>query len=183
MKLIKRLLLLIIVLIVSLTLTACNKVEEVSEGDLAVQTLLELIDRFGETKSFDSESEMEDYDLYFVTNGDGTIIMGDDYFNEYFIIIYSNSQFCVIEITFAEYEKFDKCYPDNIMINYVDMNNKSHIGLDYYHDANIWKGWKYMEPEEVNMSLNAFLNELAKMSIDDVKNLLIELSYLEENEE
>lgn len=180
MKLIKRLLLLIIVLIVSLTLTACK---EVSEGDLAVQTLLDLIDRFGETKSFDSESEMEDYDLYFVTNGDGTIIIGDDYFNKYGIIIYSNSQLCMIEITFAEYEKFDKCYPDNIKINYVDMNNKSHIGLDYYHDANIWKGWKYMEPEEVNMSLNTFLKELVKMNIDDVKNLLIELSYLEENEE
>ena len=48
-------------------------------------------------------------------------------------------------------------------------NNKSYIGLDYYHDANIWKGWEDMEPEEVNMSLNAFLNELVKMSIDDVK--------------
>ena len=43
------------------------------------------------------------------------------------------------------------------------------------------KGGKDMEPEEVNMSLNAFLNELVKMNIDDVKNLLIELSYLEEN--
>ena len=69
------------------------------------------------------------------------------------------------------------------MINYVDMDNKSYIGLDYYHDANIWKGWEDMEPEEVNMSLNTFLNELVKMSIDDVKKLLIELSYLEENEE
>ena len=32
-----------------------------------------------------------------------------------------------------------------------------------------------MEPEEVNMSLNAFLNELVKMNIDDVKNLLIRI--------
>ena len=180
MKQIKKLLLLSVVLVLSFTFSACKKA---SEGDLAVQTLLNLIDRFGETKSFDNESEMEDYDLYFVTNGDGTIVIGDDYFNEYAIIIYSNSQLCMVEITFAEYEKFDKCYPDNIMINYVDMNNKSHIGLDYYHDANIWKGWEDMEPEEVNMSLNAFLKELVKMSIDDVKNLLIELGYLEENEE
>lgn len=180
MKQIKKLLLLSIVLVLSFTFSACKKA---SEGDLAVQTLLNLIDRFGETKSFDNESEMEDYDLYFVTNGDGTIVIGDDYFNEYGIIIYSNSQLCMIEITFAEYEKVDKCYPNNIMINYVDMNNKSHIGLDYYHDANIWKGWDDMEPEELNMSLNTFLNELVKMSINDVKKLLIELSYLEEDEE
>lgn len=180
MKQIKKLLLLSVVLVLSLALTACKKA---SEGDLAVQILLNLIDRFGETKSFDNESEMEDYDLYFVTNGDGTIVIGDDYFNEYGIIIYSNSQLCMIEITFAEYEKVDKCYPDNIMINYVDMNNKSHIGLDYYHDANIWKGWEDMEPEEVNMSLNFFLNELSKLNMKDVENLLIELSYLEENEE
>lgn len=179
MKLIKKLLLLSIVLVLSLALTAC---EEVSKGDLAVQTLLDLIEKFGETKRFDNESEMEDYDLYFVTNGDGTIVIGDDYFNEYGIIIYSNSQLCMIEITFAEYEKVDKCYPDNIMINYVDMNNKSHIGLDYYHDANIWKGWEDMEPEEVNMSLNVFLNELSKLNMKDVENLLAKLYYLEGDE-
>ena len=178
MKLIKKLLLLIIVLIVSLTLTACK---EVSKGDLAVQTLLDLIDRFGEAKSFDNDYEYEMEDSYFVTNGNGAMVIGDDYFKDYNIVIYSDLQICMIEITFAEYEKFDKCYPDNIMISYVDIENELYIGLDYYHDANIWKGWKYMEPEELNMSLNAFLKELAKMNIDDVKNLLIELSYLEKD--
>lgn len=180
MKQIKKLLLLSIVLVLSLTLAACK---EVSKGDLAVQTLLELIDRFGETKSFDNDFEYEMEDYYFVANGNGAMVIGDNYFKDYNIVIYSDLQICMIEITFAEYEKFDKCYPDNIMISYTDMDNKSYIGLDYYHDANIWKGWEYMEPEEVNMSLNAFLNELVKMSIDDVKKLLIELSYLEENEE
>jgi len=180
MKQIKKLLLLSIVLVLSLTLAACK---EVSKGDLAVQTLLDLIDRFGETKSFDNDFEYEMEDYYFVANGNGAMVIGDDYFKDYNIVIYSDLQICMIEITFAEYEKFDKCYPNNIMINYVNMDDKSYIGLDYYHDANIWKGWEDMEPEEVNMSLNTFLNELVKMSIDDVKKLLIELSYLEENEE
>ncbi len=180
MKQIKKLLLLSIVLVLSLTLTACK---EVSKGDLAVQTLLDLIGRFGETKSFDNDFEYEMEDYYFVANGNGAMVIGDDYFKDYNIVIYSDLQICMIEITFAEYEKFDKCYPDNVMISYIDIDNKSYIGLDYYHDANIWKGWEDMEPEEVNMSLNTFLNELVKMSIDDVKKLLIELSYLEENEE
>lgn len=179
MKQIKKLLLLSIVLVLSFTFSACKKA---SEGDLAVQTLLNLIDRFGETKSFDNDFEYEMEDSYFVTNEDGAMVIGDTYFNDYNVIIYSDLQICMIEITFAEYEKFDKCYPNNIMINYVNMGDKSYIGLDYYHDANIWKGWKDMEPEELNMSLNAFLNELVKMSIDDVKTLLKELGYLEKGE-
>lgn len=176
MKQIKKLLLLSVVLVLSFTFSACKKA---SEGDLAVQTLLDLIEKFGETKSFDNDFESEMEDSYFVTNGDGTIVIGDDYFNEYGIIIYSNSQLCMIEITFAEYEKVDKCYPDNIMINYVNMDDKSYIGLDYYHDANIWKGWEDMEPEELNMSLNAFLNELSKLNMKDVEDLLAKLYYLE----
>ena len=39
--------------------------------------------------------------------------------------------------------------PDNIMIISYMIN---HIGFSYYNDANIWKGWEDMEPEEVNMS-------------------------------
>ena len=77
MKQIKKLLLLSIVLVLSLTLTACK---EVSKGDLAVQTLLDLIDRFGETKSFDNDFEYEMEDSYFVTNGNGAMVIGDELF-------------------------------------------------------------------------------------------------------
>ena len=37
------------------------------------------------------------------------MVIGDDYFKDYNIVIYSDLQICMIEITFAEYEKFDKC--------------------------------------------------------------------------
>ena len=70
-----------------------------------MQTLLDLIDRFGEAKSFDNDYEYEMEDSYFVTNGDGAMVIGDNYFKDYNIVIYSDLQICMIEITFAEYEK------------------------------------------------------------------------------
>ena len=62
--------------------------------------------------------------------------------------------------------------PDNIMISYIDIDNKSYIGFRLIIMMQTFgKGWEDMEPEEVNMSLNTFLNELVKMNIDDIKNI------------
>jgi hypothetical protein len=167
----KKLLLVLFILILSITLTSCKKEEP--HRNIIDFIKLDLIDEFGIPQ--DENTEYEDIE-YIGVKGNATLVIGERDSSHNMILI-DNNKVVMLEFVMEESPSKAQTWIWNLMIRYVDIERKIKIELDYYIYG------RFMVPDytsiKIPMSYYKFAELIEPITMLDIETLLDELGYNE----
>jgi len=138
------------------------------EEKVSTQPLKDLINGIETVYSLDTDFDNEEYDGNDV-NGSGSIVLVKGQDQEIDAIYAAEKRTAMIEIYYTTKLFSSKIKVDDLTITYLDLS------AELYVEVNFWDGDKTAEYE----SLEALVEYLSTLKIDDVREVLLELGYLD----
>ena len=138
------------------------------EEKASTQPLKDLIDGIETVYSLDTDYDHEEHDGN-SSSGSGSIVLVNGSGETINAIYVSEKRTAMLEIDYAKKLFSDKIKVEDLTITYLDLS------AELYVDVNFWDGDKTAEYE----SLDALVEYLSTLKIDDVRAVLLELGYLD----